>query len=91
MLLRLLVLINILVVTGVYQARLAAVLSAAAFPLHLHLMVMLQHVLLLVALSLLLVLVRIHILKVLILDVSGKSTNRIKIGCSLNYFLISIQ
>ena len=60
MLLLLLVLIDILVVTSVHQARLAAVLRAAAFPRHLHLMMMLEHVLLLVALSLLLVLVRIH-------------------------------
>ena len=56
----LLVLIDILIVTSVHQARLAAVLRAAAFPRHLHLVVMLEHVLLLVALSLLLVLVRIH-------------------------------
>ena len=60
MLLLLLVLIDILVVSSVHQARLAAVLRAAAFPRHLHLVVMLEHVLLLVALSLLLVLVRIH-------------------------------
>ena len=58
-----LLLIDILIVTSVYQARLAAILRAAAFPRHLHLMVMLEHVLLLVALSLLLVLVRIHIFK----------------------------
>lgn len=60
LLLLLLVLIDILIVTSVHQARLAAVLRAAAFPRHLHLVVMLEHVLLLVALSLLLVLVRIH-------------------------------
>ena len=58
-----LLLIDILIVTSVYQARLAAILRAAAFPRHLRLMVMLEHVLLLVALSLLLVLVRIHIFK----------------------------